>query len=50
MSVPVCVLNLRGKPLMPTTLKKAKVIPRLPFTIQLQDITLGIGFGYMKGS
>ena len=44
MSVPVYVLNMRGRPLMPTTpskarklvkANKAKVIRRLPFTIQL---------------
>lgn len=42
--VNVCVLNMRGQPLMPTTPRKArillkenkvKVIRRLPFTIQL---------------
>ena len=63
MSVPVYVLNMRGNPLMPTTPQKArkllrddkaKVVERLPFTIQLQyvtgetiqDITLGIDAGY----
>ncbi len=57
--VPVCVLNMRGQPLMPTKpakakhllkMGKAKVVKRLPFTIQLkyatgetkQDIILGI--------
>ena len=63
MSVSVSVLNMRGKPLMPTAPqkarklleeKKAKVVQRLPFTIQLQyatgetkqDIDLGIDSGY----
>ncbi len=63
MSVPVYVLNMRGQPLMPTTpgkarklvkADKAKVIRRLPFTIQLQyatgetkqEIQLGIDAGY----
>lgn len=45
MSVPVCVLSMRGEPLMPTTPRKAKklvkhgkakVVQRLPFVIQLQ--------------
>ncbi len=61
--VPVYVLNMRGQPLMPTTpgkakrlLKqgKAKVVKRIPFTIQLkyatgetkQPIRLGIDSGY----
>lgn len=65
MSVPVYVLSLRGDPLMPTTPQKAKtlvkskraqVVQRLPFTIQLQyasgetkqDITLGIDSGYSR--
>jgi len=64
MSVPVCVLNMRGQPLMPTTSRKAKklvkqrkakVVQRLPFIIQLQyatgetkqEITLGIDAGYL---
>lgn len=59
----VYVLNMQNNPLMPTTPKKArkllkegkaKVIHRMPFTIQLlyatgeskQDITLGIDPGY----
>jgi len=59
----VPVLNIRGKPLMPTTSgkarklvkqKKAKVVSRTPFVIQLtkatgetkQDLTLGIDAGY----
>jgi 5-methylcytosine-specific restriction endonuclease McrA len=59
----VYVLNMRGKPLMPTTQQKAnkllkqnkaKVVKRIPFTIQLkyatgetkQKITLGIDSGY----
>ena len=59
------VLNMRGKPLMPTTARKArillkngkaKVIRRMPFTIQLnyptgenrQPISLGIDAGYSK--
>ncbi|MBE3122975.1 MAG: RRXRR domain-containing protein [Thermoplasmata archaeon] len=59
----VSVLNMRGEPLMPTTpgkarhlleQKKAKVISRKPFTIQLnhqtgetkQSIKLGIDAGY----
>jgi len=59
----VYVLNMRGKPLMPTNCRKAKkllktgkakVIKRIPFTIQLkyptgeakQNITLGIDIGY----
>jgi len=59
----VYVLNMRGKPLMPTTqskarkllrCKKAKVVKRFPFTIQLliatgeckQEVTLGIDTGY----
>ena len=59
----VYVLNLRGHPLMPTTPrkartllqeKKAKVITRTPFTIQLesatgetkQELVLGIDSGY----
>ena len=59
----VYVLNQRGKPLMPTTQakarklirgEKAKVVKRLPFTIQLitatgetkQEITLGIDTGF----
>ncbi|MEE9458879.1 MAG: RNA-guided endonuclease IscB [Candidatus Bathyarchaeia archaeon] len=63
--VPVYVLNMRGQPLMPTTPckarillkeKKAQVIRRTPFTIQLnypteetkQPITLGIDAGYSK--
>lgn len=63
MSVPVYVLNMRGQPLMPTTPRKArnlvktnkaKVIRRIPFTIQLgyatgetkQQIKLGIDSGY----
>lgn len=58
-SVKVFVLNMRGKPLMPCSSRKAKVllkqgkakvIKRIPFTIQLtiatgetkQDITLGV--------
>jgi len=62
-SVKVYVLNMRGKPLMPCSpckanmlLKqgKAKVVKRIPFTIQLtkatgettQPITLGIDTGY----
>jgi 5-methylcytosine-specific restriction endonuclease McrA len=65
MSVPVYVVNRRGHPLMPTTphkarklvkANKAKVIQRLPFTIQLQyatgettqEIKLGIDAGYSK--
>lgn len=60
--VPVYLLNLRGKPLMPTPRKarillktgKAKVIQRTPFTIQLnfatgeskQPISLGLDPGY----
>lgn len=63
--VAVYVLNMRGQPLMPTTPKrarlllkekKAKVVQRSPFTIQLkyatgetkQPITLGIDAGYSK--
>ena len=63
--VAVYVLNMRGQPLMPTTSKrarlllkekKAKVVQRSPFTIQLnyatgetkQPITLGIDAGYSK--
>lgn len=63
--VSVYVLNMRGKPLMPTTPKKArnllkedkaKVVKRIPFTIQLkyatgenkQPIKLGIDAGYSK--
>ena len=63
MSVPVYVLNMRGFPLMPTTPQKARqllrdekarVVERLPFTIQLQyatgetkqDIALGVDAGY----
>jgi len=59
----VFVLNMRGEPLMPTfprkarvllKEKKAKVVKRSPFTIQLkyvtgeakQDITLGVDSGY----
>jgi hypothetical protein len=59
----VYVLNIRGKPLMPTSCRtakvllkaeKAKVVKRVPFTIQLnyptgeakQNITLGIDTGY----
>jgi len=59
----VYVINMRGKPLMPTNqsrarrllkCKKAKVVRRKPFTIQLlvqtgedkQNITLGIDTGY----
>ena len=47
MSVPVYVLNIRGLPLMPTTAQKArkllrnekaKLVERLPFTIQLIQI------------
>jgi len=62
-SVKVFVLNMRGKPLMPCSSRKAKVllkqgkakvIKRIPFTIQLtiatgetkQDITLGVDTGY----
>jgi N6-L-threonylcarbamoyladenine synthase len=62
-SLRVFVLNMRGKPLMPTTpgkarrllkQKKAKVIRRTPFTIQLkyatgetkQPIVLGVDTGY----
>ncbi len=46
--VSVCVLNMRGQPLMPTTPKKArkllktgeaKVVKRVPFTIQLNYST-----------
>lgn len=61
--VSVYVLNKRGQPLMPTTPRKArvllkegkaKVIERMPFTIQLnyttgetkQPITLGVDAGY----
>ena len=63
--VSVYVLNMRGQPLMPTTprktrlllkKKKAKVVKRTPFTIQLnyatgedkQPIKLGIDAGYSK--
>ena len=63
MSVPVYVLNMRGQPLMPTTPQKARnlvkqgkarVVQRLPVTIQLQyatgetkqKISLGIDSGY----
>ena len=63
--VAVYVINMRGKPLMPTTPRKArlllqnrkaKVIQRAPFTIQLnyatgettQNISLGIDAGYSK--
>ena len=59
----VYVLSMRGKPLMPTNqskarrllkCKKAKVVKRFPFTIQMtiptgetkQDITLGVDSGY----
>jgi len=59
----VYVLNMRGQPLMPTTQqkankllkqKKAKVVHRMPFTIQLdyatgetkQPVTLGVDSGY----
>jgi hypothetical protein len=62
-SVKVYVLNMRGNSLMPCSSrqakillrsKKAKVVKRIPFTIQLliptgetkQDITLGIDTGY----
>lgn len=62
-SVSVYVLNMRGHPLMPTSPRKArvlvkrnkaKVVKRMPFTIQLkqasgeakQPITLGIDSGY----
>lgn len=65
MRVSVYVLNMRGQPLMPTTptkarhllkQKKAKVVSRKPFTIQLnyatgetkQPIELGIDSGYGK--
>ncbi len=61
--ISVCVLNMRGKPLMPTSPrktrlllknKKAKVVKRNPFTIQLkyatgenrQPIVLGLDPGY----
>lgn len=61
----VPVLNMRGEPLMPATpakarrllkAKKAKVVTRKPFTIQLkyatgetkQPITLGVDAGYKK--
>jgi hypothetical protein len=46
--VPIYVLNMRGKPLMPTTQRKgkkllkegkAKVVKRCPFTIQLKYAT-----------
>jgi 5-methylcytosine-specific restriction endonuclease McrA len=59
----VYVLNMRGNPLMPTTQskarrllkqKKAKVVKRIPFTIQLiiatgetkHECTLGVDIGY----
>ncbi|GBE54946.1 CRISPR-associated endonuclease Cas9 [archaeon BMS3Bbin15] len=50
----VPVINMHKQPLMPTTPRKASVIQRTPFTIQLkyptgeakQDITLGIDAGY----
>jgi len=65
LDVKVYVLNMRGSPLMPTTprkarillkKRKAKVIRRIPFSIQLnyptaefkQIITLGIDAGYSK--
>ncbi|MHA2500889.1 MAG: RRXRR domain-containing protein [Candidatus Hodarchaeales archaeon] len=65
MSVSVMVLNMRGQPLMPTTpqkarcllkTKKAKVVQRLPFMLQLryatgenkQVVTLGLDPGYSQ--
>ncbi|MHA1967369.1 MAG: RNA-guided endonuclease IscB [Candidatus Hodarchaeales archaeon] len=65
LDVKIFVLNMRGQPLMPTTPrkarillkeKKAKVIRRTPFTIQLnyptaefkQRIALGVDAGYSK--
>ncbi len=65
MSVSVMVLNMRGLPLMPTTPqnarrllkeKRAKVIQRLPFMIQLmhasgenkQEVQLGVDPGYSQ--
>ncbi|MHA2271458.1 MAG: RNA-guided endonuclease IscB [Candidatus Hodarchaeales archaeon] len=65
MSVSVMVLNMRGQPLMPTTPqkarrllkeKRAKVIQRLPFMLQLryatgenkQSVELGLDPGYSQ--